>query len=254
MSLNFSALSNDAWYGKVIRWPLKLIPSSMVAPILQGPLRGKHWIVGSSVHGCWLGSYEIEKAQLMKQRIRPGSIVFDIGAQAGYHTLLASECVGPSGNVYAFEPLPRNLEYLHALVELHKLKNATVVEAAVSDYGGSASFDAGISPVAGRLSSYGSIRVQCIQLDEEVHAGRLPPPTFMKIDVEGAELRLLSGARTILQQHKPEIVLDTHTFLGGEFAPLHEQCSRFLQDLGYQLHSIGTTYETPREIHAIATH
>lgn len=254
MSVNFSALTYDAWYGRVLRWPLKLIPSGAVVPILQGPLKGKKWIVGSSVHGCWLGSYEIDKARLMKQRIRPGSVVFDIGAQAGYHTLLAAECVR-SGTVYAFEPLPRNLDYLHAMVELHHLKNVNVVDAAISDFSGSASFDSGISPVAGRLSTNGSIRVRCIQLDEEVRAGRLPPPSFMKIDVEGAELKLLTGARNILERYKPEIVLDTHTFLGGEFEPLHRQCSSFLQDLGYSLEPIGNGRpEDSREIHAIATH
>jgi len=233
---------------------LKLIPATAVAPILQGPLRGKKWIVGSSVHGCWLGSYEIAKARLMKQRIRPGSVAFDIGAQAGYHTLLASVCVGPSGRVYAFEPLPRNLDYLSALVDLHRLKNVVVVDAAVSDFHGSATFDAGTSPVAGRLSTSGSIRVRCVQLDEEVQTGRLPPPDFLKIDVEGAEMKLLTGARNILEQYKPEIVLDTHTFLGGEFEPLHRECSQFLQGLGYQLQPIGTDAADSREIHAIATH
>lgn len=253
MSINFSALPYDAWYGRAIRWPLKLIPSNLVAPILQGPLRGKKWIVGSSVHGCWLGSYEIEKAKLMKQRIGPGAVVFDIGAQAGYHTLLSSECAGPGGSVYAFEPLPRNLKYLHAMVELHRLKNVAVMESAVSDFGGPAFFDANSDPVAGRLSANGSMRVRCIQLDEEVQAGRLPPPTFLKIDVEGAEMKLLAGARHTLERHRPEIVLDTHTFLGGEFAPLHERCSRFLQEVGYQLRPIGMSSHEAREIHAIPT-
>jgi FkbM family methyltransferase len=155
--------------------------------------------------------------------------------------------------VYAFEPAPRNLSYLQQLVDLHQLRNVALVGAAVSDSSGYAAFDGGTNPVSGRLAETGSMRVRCIQLDEEVQSGRLPPPDFLKIDVEGAELKLLNGARSTLARYKPEIVLDTHTFLGGEFAPLHQQCSAFLRDLGYNLQSIGSSDpHTSREIHAVA--
>jgi hypothetical protein len=56
--MNFSGISSKSILGKALRFPLKLIPSSARVPIIQGPLRGKLWIVGSSNHGCWLGSYE----------------------------------------------------------------------------------------------------------------------------------------------------------------------------------------------------
>ncbi len=52
MSMNFSGISNQTPIGKLLRFPLKLIPTQMKMPILQGKLRGKKWIVGSSQHGC----------------------------------------------------------------------------------------------------------------------------------------------------------------------------------------------------------
>jgi len=62
--MNFSAISNKNIFGKILRFPLRFIPTKVVVPILQGTLKGKKWIVGSSNHGCWLGSYEYEKCIL----------------------------------------------------------------------------------------------------------------------------------------------------------------------------------------------
>ena len=80
MVKNFSGISNRTILGKILRVPLHLIPKEMTVPILQGPLRGKLWIAGSSNHGCWLGSYEYEKQKVFIKRVKPGDVVFDIGA------------------------------------------------------------------------------------------------------------------------------------------------------------------------------
>lgn len=66
----------------------------MVVPVLQGSLRGRKWIVGSSNHGCWLGSYEWKKQRLFTRTVSSGDVVFDIGAHVGFYTLLASVLVG----------------------------------------------------------------------------------------------------------------------------------------------------------------
>jgi len=55
---------------------LRLIPPSTAIPILQGPGRGLRWIVGSLTHGCWLGSYEINKQTLVAELVRPGDVVY----------------------------------------------------------------------------------------------------------------------------------------------------------------------------------
>src|SRR5579862_7724955 len=106
---NLSGISRKSWLGKLLRAPLRLIPRSAVLPILQGPLRGKKWVVGSGNHGCWLGSYEHDKQSLFQKTVRTGDIVYDVGANAGFYSLLASVLVGEKGQVYAFEPLPANL-------------------------------------------------------------------------------------------------------------------------------------------------
>ena len=82
----------------------------MQIPIFQGKLRGKKWIVGSGEHGYWLGSYEMDKRLAFEKEILPDSVIYDIGANVGFYSLLAAEMTGEKGHVYAFEPLPRNIK------------------------------------------------------------------------------------------------------------------------------------------------
>src|SRR5579864_334767 len=81
--INFSAINRSSLLGRILRLPLRLLPRGSVVPILQGPLRGRRWIVGSSTHGCWLGSYENGEQKILQASIRPGSVVYDIGANVG---------------------------------------------------------------------------------------------------------------------------------------------------------------------------
>ncbi|NQV00191.1 MAG: FkbM family methyltransferase [Parcubacteria group bacterium] len=118
----------------MLRFPLKLIPSGVVVPVMQGVLKGKKWVVGSGDnHGYWLGSYEYRMQSFFAETIKPGSVVYDIGANVGFYTLLASKIVGVQGRVFAFEPLPENIFYVRKHVELNHCDNVVIIEAAVSE-------------------------------------------------------------------------------------------------------------------------
>jgi SAM-dependent methyltransferase len=119
--MNWTSISTTSFLGRLLRLPLRLIPRRAVLPILQGPLRGKKWIVGSGNHGYWLGSYEIGKRALFVRSIPVGAVVYDLGANVGYYTLLAAMLAGAEGKVFAFEPLPRNLEYLRRHLVLNRI-------------------------------------------------------------------------------------------------------------------------------------
>jgi FkbM family methyltransferase len=230
--MNFSAISYRSTLGKLLRLPLRLVPREMPVFILQGPLRGKRWIAGSSTHGCWLGSYEYEKQHLLAQMVKPGCTVFDIGANVGFYTLLASTLVGTHGRVYAFEPVSRNVRYLRKHLDLNHLSNVTVIEAAVADRDGVALFDEGPDRSEGRISAQGKLRVEMVALDRLVETGRLPMPDYLKIDVEGAESMVLHGASNLLVKRHPVILLATH---GIE---VHRESCSLLIALGYALSSI----------------
>jgi FkbM family methyltransferase len=217
---------------RLLRAPLHFIPPGLRVPVVVGPIQGKRWIVGSSIHRCWLGTYDLAESTLMKHHLKPGSVSFDIGAQAGYHTLYASSLVGPAGRVFAFEPAPRNIANIKKHVAMNHLTNVSVIEAAVSDFDGVSHFDCAGSAVAGHLSANGRLAVRTITLDGEIDRGVLPEPDYIKIDAEGAELRILEGARKLLARRHPTLSVETHQWL-PEFPTVRQDCLRFLFQLGY---------------------
>jgi FkbM family methyltransferase len=230
--MNFSGVSDKTIFGRALRFPLRLIPSNTQIPILQGPLRGKRWIAGSSNHGCWLGSYEYAKKKAFAAAIKRGYSVYDLGANVGFYSLLASVLVGTEGRVFSFEPVPRNLKFLRRHFELNGLTNCSVWEVAVGRSEGTAHFDVGPNHSMGHLTveSQGtSISVRTVALDSLVAAGKLPPPNLIKCDIEGGEYDALLGASDVLSKHGPTIFLATH---GPE---VHQRCCRFLADLHYRL-------------------
>lgn len=241
--MNLSGISNKSLRGRVLRFSLRFIPKQTQVPIIQGRLKGKKWIVGSSNHGCWLGSYEYKKQRLLEKTIVEGSIVFDLGGHVGFYTLLASELVGPNGKVFVFEPVPRNLFYLKGHLRLNHVSNVTVVEAAVSDRGGKVSFEEGINSSVGHIAPEGKLQVKTVVLDELIFKRELPTPDYIKIDVEGAEMLALSGAKSLLTNAHPVIFLATHG------PRIHQECCHLLESLGYKLEPIdGMSLEESREI------
>lgn len=231
--IDFSSISSKTMIGQVLRFLLKLIPKDMVLPVLQGKLRGKKWIVGSGNYGCWLGSYEYKKRILFETIVTKGSTVFDIGANVGFYTLLASILVGDNGKVYAFEPVPKNISYLRKHIKLNNISNVTVIEAAVSDKNNTLNFEETTSSSTGHISPKGNLKVKAVILDELFEQKIIPTHTFIKIDVEGSEMLVLKGTKNILANFHPAIFLATH---GND---IHKECLNFLQLLGYKIEDIG---------------
>jgi FkbM family methyltransferase len=245
--MNFSGVSDKSLVGKALRFPLRFVPPDTVLPILQGKLKGLKWITGSSNHGCWLGSYEYDKRVVFESCVTEGSAVFDIGANVGFYTLLASVLVGDRGKVVAFEPFPRNLAYLKSHLRMNRIRNVSVVEAGVWDCTGELMFEEGRDNFTEHISDVGSLRIRAVMIDGLVSGGEVPPPTQMKVDVEGAEFRVLLGSRSVLAAYHPTIFLATH---GRD---LHRECCRLLYSLGYHLEPIsGPALDQTDEILAYA--
>jgi FkbM family methyltransferase len=220
--------SGQTHLGKMLRWPLKAIPRAAVVPILSGPARGLKWVVGASIHGCWLGIYESTKQKRFAAAIRPRDVVYDLGAQAGFYSLLASRLVGPQGAVYAFEPLPRNVGFLQRHIKLNGVANINVFELAIGGTDGTAQFADGPSPLQGSLSELGPRSVRVAQLDTLFSKDHLRPPKALKIDIEGGGLQACLGARKLLEIHKPVVFLAID-------ADSDYECCDFLRTLGYQI-------------------
>lgn len=214
--------------GQIMRAPLRLIPRDAVVPILQGPLRGKRWIVGSGISRLWLGSYEVEWMKLAGELVSEGDTVFDIGANAGIFMLLFSQLVGRSGHVASFEPSGTNVDYLRKHILLNDAGNVTVVEAAVTSSCGVAHFEPTTTSSTGHLAEKGPVEVRTTTIDAFVAAtGRRPD--VMKIDVEGEELEVLVGAEQTLSRVRPRILLEAHS------ADLSRSCTALLEAKGYRV-------------------
>ncbi len=247
--INFSGISESNLLGKALRLPLRLIPGSARVPILQGPLRGHRWIVGAGNHGYWLGTFELEKQLEFAAALRPGFIVFDIGAHVGFYTLLASILVEDEGGVFSFEPFPRNLGYLREHVKINRRDNVRIFDAAVGGAGGRALFKQGqdSSRSTGYVCAHGDLHVQVVALDEMFMQGQLPAPNVIKMDIEGGEVEALEGAKQILRSARPVIFLATH---GAE---IKQKCCEILQKEGYATNALRDSLGNGDEIVASPT-
>ncbi|HEV2282689.1 MAG TPA: FkbM family methyltransferase [bacterium] len=218
--------------GGIVRRLFRFFPRRPVEGIRTGPLRGRRWIVASGVNGYWLDTYETEMQAAIARIVAPGGVFFDVGAHAGYYSLLASQLVGAEGRVVAFEPDARNLGYLTEHLRLNNAGNVTVVEAAVADASGAAQFAAEESSFGGALSAAGSATVDTVTIDRLMDAGTVSPPTYLKIDVEGAEFRVICGARKVLRTARPTVFLATHT------PAVERLCLEALATLGYTVRPV----------------
>jgi FkbM family methyltransferase len=137
------------------------------------------------------------------------------------------------GQVHAFEPLPENLVFLEKHIRLNHCTNVSIHRVAVSDRSARLHFQRGDNRSTGQLAEQGDLEVNAISLDEFVYRDGNQAPNTAKIDVEGAELAVLQGAKRLLKFNPPVIFLATHS------ANLHKQCCELLYLAGYRLEGVG---------------
>lgn len=151
---------------------------------------------------------EPESVFVMLRVLKEGDVAVDAGANIGFFTILMSRLVGPRGRVVAFEPDKRNTVKLAANLALNKCENVKVVGKALwSSHGGTVPMfcysDAGSTSLWSYNGADKSSEVKTTTLDYELGVA----PHFIKMDVEGSELRVLRGARVALAAH-PTLVME----------------------------------------------
>lgn len=188
---------------------------------------------------------ELELAALngymLRHSPRPGDIVVDAGAYRGAFTVLAAKLVGPGGMVIAFEPDRHSLERLKENIELNRLDNVMIVPKGLwstdrritfCEYGEDYS---AISPdelrcnVNQRHVANGEVDV--VALDHELGRLGVDHVDFIKMDIEGAEIEAMKGARKILMGNDVKVAIASYHEVEGQ-----KTCytlERYLTDLGY---------------------
>jgi FkbM family methyltransferase len=207
--------------GSALRWYADRFEDGSVVQIATGHAAGLKWKrYHNHVNGYWTGQYEFPIQQALSKHLRSGYTFYDVGANAGFFSLLAARLVGPAGRVYSFEPLPENVTTLREQISINSLANCQVIETAVSDRSGRALFLPAADNAMGHLLSSArksppetnaspATEVTTISIDDFVGDHRAPD--MMKIDVEGAEASVLAGAgRLLTSTGAPVLLIELH--------------------------------------------
>ena len=166
------------------------------------------------------GSFEPNEFAFLDRVLKPGMVFIDVGANDGYYTLFAARRVGPTGLVVAAEPSSRERAHLQRNLGRNGLDNVTVVPAAIGAASGLADLHLAHGVHAGH-NTLGAFahddvvrasleRVAIEPLDSVVSRLGLARVDFVKIDVEGAEARVVAGATDVLEKMRPILLLEVN--------------------------------------------
>jgi FkbM family methyltransferase len=178
----------------------------VTAQTIAGPLSWR--TDGLTSQQFLLGSYEAYMQEAFAKFVCPGATVYDVGAHAGYHSLLCALLVGSEGRVIAFEPNPANRESIKRQLAANPEARISLSPYALSDRCQTMTLDVSYSPSQGRLSSDGDVRVEARQIDFLIENENFPDPDVIKIDVEGHEEEVIRGARATIDRCRPIILCD----------------------------------------------
>jgi len=185
--------------------------------------------------------YEEEEVNMITKLIKPGDIVFDIGANIGWHTL----CVllnHKETTVYSFEPIKETYQYLIKNLKLNKCGTDKAFNIGLSDENTTGKFyyDIEYSPassMADLRESEDTVTVECKvkKLDDFISSTlSLKKLDFIKCDVEGAELLVFQGGYETIKKYKPIILTEMLRKWAAKFNYHPNQIISFLKDLGYR--------------------
>jgi FkbM family methyltransferase len=225
---------------------LRFLTRNLRMRIRRGPCQGLLWSLPTRIKFL-RGDYEGRLAEFVAAALRKDDVFWDVGAHFGYYSLLASRAAA-DGQCHAFEPSERNLWYLRHHVQWNRLENVTVHPFALCAHDGTADFGSGRGTGSGRVKlegmPHGGCPVLVRSIDSLVVGQQCAAPTFLKIDVQGAEAEVLRGGKATLAGRVGVVCVATHN---RHVAGVHDQCRAILVDLGYEVRSF------PRQQYLVAT-
>lgn len=228
---------------KVVAWFSQTLFDNVTYTVRHGILKGLRRRGGLGWTPEWIaGRDESEEHRYFRALDLRGKVVYDVGAFVG---LFALHCSRTATRVICYEPLDKTRERLTENLSLNNVRNATIRPFAVGREsatlelsfdplmpgGASLSESVAAGIVGGRDSQ--RRRVQVTTLDLDIPEAELPPPDFIKIDVEGFELDALIGAQQTLRAHRPSLYLEMHGETMSEKRRNVRAIVEFLTDVGY---------------------
>jgi FkbM family methyltransferase len=199
-------------------------------------------------HTAWEGTYEQSLQRLFVKFLRPGTIVFDVGANYGFYAVLAAR---EGADVFAFEPDKENAEALARHADMNGLAfHIHIVSSAVYSYTGNIALEP--PDMAGshgnahtrpqESETVNAMHVPCITLDNFIQTN--PQPNLVKMDVEGAESEVLKGADQLFHTSRPYLLCEIHDQRNASFVEV------WLAEHHYTFAWVGQESSFPRHLFA----
>lgn len=207
-------------------------------PILPDALDMFVWMAGQQ-SSC---DYWVFRA--IERVLKPGAVVYDIGANVGYIAVeLAHKHRDQGVHVYAFEPNGAICQGIAIAKDINHLPNLDVFDIAVGSERAEIAFSVmphsvHSSAVPRTTGATRVVRVQQDSIDRLVEAEGLRPPDIIKIDVEGYELEVLRGARNTVAKFKPHVIFEVSDNTSQMVGSLNEFFEFFEAIGGYQICSL----------------
>lgn len=223
----------------VIRFIIGRIFRGSYIPILMGDMQGIRIPRnrGLTQLSMLSGRYEREFTSNFLAQASRCNVIYDIGANFGYFSLLASK--NPKANIYCFEPVPDLQKELIGVISANQLTDrVNTFTFAASNINGDVLFVTPDSDETGllapalkgqRTDETKDIMVPCRTIDDWLISEAAEPPELIKIDVEGAEGMVLEGAAETIRRYRPLLMVEVH---GSSCA---EAVWKFATDLEYKL-------------------
>ncbi len=202
----------------------------------------------------WMqGVYESEIRDVMAGLVKEDAVVLDIGANIGIQSLRLSRMVGSKGKVYAFEPIPYTRGLLEKNISLNAAANITVFPYALGDINETVTIR--FSEQTDNLGAVtlrngdgkGNLQVDVRRGDELIAEHHIERISFIKIDVEGFEWKVLKGLSGTIRAQRPMIILEWDTNYQGESGVTPADWNSFLSEYNYKLYQVHDSFLEPVE-------
>jgi len=196
-------------------------------------------------HIYFLGTWDKRGLNFIKQHLEKEGVFFDIGANIGAYSLVASKIVGPGGRVHAFEPVSKVFERLKYNIELNDLNNIIANQTPVYQSSEipelfvSSNENAGIPSIFHHDTESGTVeKVLAVSIDEYVEKEKIRRIDMIKIDTEGGELFALRGMRSTLNRFRPMVMMEVSADVLNNTNIQGSRILDFMKDLNYGIRRI----------------
>jgi FkbM family methyltransferase len=204
------------------------------------------WLASNDFVGddIYEGTFERPQRRFVERFLRPGMVMFDIGAHHGLYSLIGARSVGRTGTVVAFEPSPRERSRLELHRRINRLPQIVVEPVALGSVPGTVTLFVQDRRLSGfnslhpseqlRARASKNVEVPLSTIDAYLEQASLSTIDLVKMDVEGGELEVLRGAKNLLEgSSRPIVVAEVEDDRTRPWGYDAAETVRFLESKGY---------------------